>query len=84
MGKDLNNIYNCIRVILLAWCCVQVIGACGGPDKCALLKEKGAMEAIDYRTENIKNRMKEITDGDGANVILDNVGGDTLNQCLRR
>ena len=63
---------------------VQVIGACGGPAKCALVKEKGAVAAIDYNTESIKDRMKELTGGSGADIIFDAVGGKVFDECLRR
>lgn len=60
-----------------------MIGACGSPDKCALVKERGAFAAIDYKTENLKERVKELTGGKGANIIVDAVGGDIFNQSLR-
>ncbi len=61
----------------------QVIGACGGPEKCEIVKSKGAFAAIDYNKESIKDKVKELTDGKGANIILDAVGGDIFDQCLR-
>ena len=61
-----------------------MIGACGGPAKCALVKEKGAVAAIDYNTESIRDRVKELTDGRGADVILDVVGGKVFAECLSR
>lgn len=62
----------------------QVIGAAGGPEKCQLLKKRGAFATIDYKTESIRDKTKEVTDGEGANVIFESVGGDTFKQCLRR
>ena len=61
----------------------KVIGACGGSQKCALVKQRGAIEAIDYNSENVKDRVKELTNGKGANVIIDAVGGDIFDQCVR-
>ena len=61
-----------------------MIGACGGPQKCAVVKEYGAAETIDYNTENIRDRVKEITKGKGANIVLDAVGGKVMNDCIRR
>ncbi|XP_011668878.2 quinone oxidoreductase-like protein 2 homolog [Strongylocentrotus purpuratus] len=61
----------------------KVIGAAGGPEKCDLVRSKGAVECIDYTTENIRDRTKELTDGNGVNVALDAVGGDVWKQCLK-
>ena len=63
---------------------IQVIGACGGEEKCNLVKSKGAFECIDYTKENIKDRVKEITGGRGVDVVIDNVGGSTMIDCLKR
>ncbi|XP_071817833.1 quinone oxidoreductase-like protein 2 homolog isoform X2 [Apostichopus japonicus] len=61
----------------------KVIGAAGGPEKCQLLEKRGAFATIDYKTESIRDKTKEVTDGEGANVIFESVGGDTFKQCLR-
>lgn len=61
----------------------QVIGVCGGADKCALLKQRGVTHTIDYRTEKIRERVKEITGGSGVDVIMDQVGGDIFTECLK-
>ena len=61
----------------------QVIGACGSPEKCEIVKSKGAIAAIDYNKESLKDKVKELTGGKGANIILDAVGGDIFDQCLR-
>ncbi|XP_071478449.1 quinone oxidoreductase-like protein 2 homolog [Diadema antillarum] len=61
----------------------KVIGAAGGQEKCDLVRSKGAVDCIDYTSESIRDRTKELTGGDGANVILDVVGGDVWKQCLR-
>ncbi|BFZ10762.1 hypothetical protein BsWGS_13801 [Bradybaena similaris] len=61
----------------------EVIAVCGGADKCAFLKERGAQHTIDYTRENIRERVKEITKGEGVNVVMDHVGGDTLLECVK-
>ncbi|KAK7102136.1 quinone oxidoreductase-like protein 2 homolog [Littorina saxatilis] len=61
----------------------QVIGVCGGEEKCALLRRRGVAHTIDYRTEKIRDRVKEITSGQGVNVVMDQVGGDLFNDCLK-
>ena len=51
-----------------------VIGVAGGADKCAGVLAAGAHYAIDHRAEDVAARVREITDGAGAPVILDGVG----------
>jgi NADPH2:quinone reductase len=54
-----------------------VIGTAGSPEKCALAKAHGAEHVIDYRTENVVARVREITGGRGVKVVYDSVGKDT-------
>lgn len=61
----------------------SVIGACGGPDKCKLASKYGAKFTIDYKTENIRERVKEITKGKGVDIVFDVVGGKVLEESLR-
>jgi NADPH2:quinone reductase len=61
----------------------RVIAAAGGPDKLAVAREHGADELIDYRTESIRDRVRELTGGLGADVVFDPVGGDAFDQALR-
>ena len=53
----------------------RVIAAAGGPDKVAFCRALGADEVIDYRSEDIPERVRELTGGTGAQVIYDPVGG---------
>ena len=48
----------------------------GSDDKCAACLKLGADVAINYRTEDFVARVKEATGGQGADVVLDMVGGD--------
>ena len=41
------------------------------------------MLTINYEKENLKARIKELTDGAGADVVYDPVGGDLAEQALR-
>merc|ERR1712096_73760 len=59
-----------------------VIGACGSDEKCKLIKQRGAHHAINYKNEEIKNSVKNISPH-GADVIFEAVGGEIFNQCLR-
>jgi NADPH2:quinone reductase len=60
-----------------------VIGTVGSDEKVAIVKEYGAAHVINYSTESIKDRVKELTGGNGADVIYDAVGGDAFDQSLR-
>jgi NADPH2:quinone reductase len=54
----------------------RVIGTAGTPDKLDLVKQHGADAVINYRNDDWVARVKELTDGRGADVIYDPVGGD--------
>ncbi len=58
----------------------KVIAAAGAADKLELARSLGADEVINYRTENLTERVMALTDGKGANVILEPVGGDIYSQ----
>lgn len=60
-----------------------VIACAGGPEKCALTLNYGADHAIDYKTESIRDRVRQITGGVGADVVYDAVGGDAFDQAIR-
>lgn len=60
-----------------------VIGTAGGAEKLAVAREAGADFAIDYRREDFVARVEEITEGRGADVIYDSVGGDTFDRSLK-
>ncbi|NNU62328.1 quinone oxidoreductase family protein [Ochrobactrum soli] len=54
-----------------------VIGTAGSPDKIALAKQHGYDHVINYRTENFAERVSELTNGAGVDVVYDSVGRDT-------
>jgi NADPH-dependent curcumin reductase CurA len=57
---------------------LRVIGIAGGPDKCRrLVEDLGFSDAIDYRSENVEERLRELAPG-GIDVFFDNVGGEIL------
>lgn len=61
-----------------------VIGIAGGPVKCKyIIEELGFDGAIDYKNEDVKERLKEETPK-GLDVYFDNVGGEILNLALGR
>ncbi len=53
----------------------RVIAAASSTEKLAACREEGASETIDYSHESLKERIKELTDGRGADVVIDPVGG---------
>lgn len=60
-----------------------VIATAGGQDKLAIARTHGADHLIDYRSENIRERVREICNGGGADVVFDPVGGSAFEQSLR-
>ncbi|MFV0367521.1 MAG: quinone oxidoreductase family protein [Hyphomicrobiaceae bacterium] len=54
-----------------------VIGTVGSEEKAGLARAAGCTHVINYRTENFVDRVKEITDGKGCDVVYDGVGKDT-------
>ena len=61
----------------------KVIAAASTDEKLALCKQFGADEIINYSTENLKERIKELTNNKGVDVIYDPVGGDYSEQAFR-
>jgi NADPH2:quinone reductase len=52
-----------------------VYATAGSPEKCATCVRLGCQGAINYKTEDFAERIKELTGGKGVDVILDMVGG---------
>ena len=61
----------------------RVIAAAGGMEKLAVARSRGADELIDYKEESIRDRVRALTGGKGADVVYDPVGGDAFDQALR-
>jgi NADPH:quinone reductase len=61
----------------------KVIACANGPEKLAIAQEHGADHLIDYSKEDIRERVKAITGGRGADVVYDPVGGDAFDASLR-
>ena len=55
-----------------------VLATASTDEKLERLKEFGLDHGINYATENFAERTRELTDGRGADVIVDSVGGQTL------
>ena len=60
-----------------------VIASAGGADKLAAARAAGADHLIDYRKEDLRARVLELTGGRGADVVYDPVGGQAFDVSLR-
>ena len=54
----------------------RVFATAGSAEKCKACEQLGAERAINYRTEDFVQVVRDLTSGGGVNVILDMVGGD--------
>ena len=61
----------------------RVIVTAGSAEKCAACRKLGADVAVNYKTGDFVAAVKQATDGKGADVILDMVGGDYCRAQLR-
>ena len=64
----------------------SVFATAGTDEKCEACRKLGAAEAINYRTRDFVEAVKELTGGGGVDVVLDIIGGDYLPRnidCLR-
>lgn len=60
----------------------NVVGIAGGPEKCSLLMTRlGYDAAIDYKSENVREKLEE-NFPDGIDVYFDNVFGEVLDEVL--
>lgn len=61
---------------------LKVVGIAGGEEKCRrVVEEFGAVAAVDYKTQNVRNELRRHCPN-GIDVIFENVGGDVLNAAL--
>ena len=79
-----------VGLILCQWAAylgATVIGTVGSPEKAELARANGCAYPVLYREEDVVDRVREITGGDGVAVVYDSVGRDTMEQslqCLRQ
>lgn len=66
------NVYKC-----------KVIAVCDTEDKASLVREKGAFSALCFQKKHIRDRVEEVTEGRGADVVFDAVGGDVFSECIK-
>ena len=61
----------------------RVIACASTEEKLAVCREHGADETIDYTAEDVRERIKALTNGRGVDVIVDPVGGAFTEPALR-
>jgi NADPH:quinone reductase len=61
----------------------KVIACASTDDKLAVCRDHGADDTINYATEDLRDRIKAITGGNGADVVYDPVGGTYTELALR-
>ena len=61
----------------------RVIAAASTDEKCAVCRDIGADDTINYATEDLRERLKALTGGRGPDVVYDPVGGDLAEAAFR-
>jgi NADPH2:quinone reductase len=64
----------------------EVIGTVGSPEKAAIARNNGCHHPINYTEQDFAQRVNELTDGTGVDVVYDSVGVATFAKsldCLR-
>jgi len=59
---------------------VNVIGISSSDEKATYAKQQGADDVINYNTENVIERVRDITDSNGVDLILNSIAGNTFEQ----
>lgn len=62
----------------------RVIAAASTQEKLELCRKHGATDLVDYRSEDLAARLRELTGKDGVDVVYDPVGGDAAQAAVRR
>jgi NADPH:quinone reductase len=62
---------------------LRVVAGIGSDEKAALVRDYGASEIVNYRSEDLRDRMKSITSGEGIDIGFDNIGGAIFEQMAR-
>jgi len=60
-----------------------VIGVAGGPEKASVVRDLGADVVVDRSREDFVAVVKEVTDGHGADVVYDPVGGEAFRRSVK-
>jgi NADPH2:quinone reductase len=61
----------------------RVLTTVGSPDKAEIATARGADACILYRQEDFREKVMQLTDGRGVDVVYDSVGKDTIHRSIR-
>ncbi|QEY60035.1 NADPH:quinone oxidoreductase family protein [Pseudomonas sp. C27(2019)] len=61
----------------------RVIAAASSADKLEVARQAGADELVNYQTDDVRERLKTLTKGQGVDVVIDPVGGDLFETVFR-
>ncbi len=61
----------------------RVIAGASSDEKLEIARASGADDLVNYSDGEFKEKVKALTDGKGADVIYDPIGGDLFDQCMR-
>lgn len=60
-----------------------MIGVCGTEDRATLVRDKGAWAAFTFRSEKVlKDEVSKISNGKGADIIFEAVGGGLFKSAM--
>ena len=62
---------------------LKVIAAVGSDEKMEVCRKYGATMFVNYAKEKMRDKVKELTGGNGADIIYDAVGGDAFDESIR-
>jgi NADPH2:quinone reductase len=62
---------------------LRVIAGVGSNDKAELVRRYGAGDVVNYRSEDLRERIKALTGGEGVDICFDNVGGAIFEHMTR-
>jgi NADPH2:quinone reductase len=62
---------------------LRVIAGVGSDGKAAVVRSYGAFEVVNYSKEDLRERIKSLTDGEGVDICFENVGGTIFEQMAR-
>lgn len=61
----------------------EIWGTAGSEEKIRFLKEFGVHHAINYRAQDFESEVLRLTNGEGVDIVLDSLGGETTRKSLR-
>lgn len=61
----------------------HVIAGCSSSAKCDVARASGADEVLDYKEGDVREQVKELTNGQGVDVVFDPVGDSLFDQAVR-